>query len=144
MWDAYAAVRLLQNEGKDESVVNEGGVGAVLDGIVDVLNFLSRIVFSIVQPATGLLDRVHVVVPHVFEGDPLRGVWEVGEVAFVVRVCIRASSNAVFGVVDALACRSATAECVRVVDLRCRWLVVELIGLRDDCCDCDDDDEQDD
>lgn len=124
-------------------MVNKRGVGAVLDGVVDVLDHFGGVVVASVEPAAGLLERVEVGVPHVFEGNPLFCGREVRRVAFVVSVAVGSGSDADAGVIDALACGATLVECGGVVDLCCGWRVFETTSSRKSDGKGNDDDEQD-
>lgn len=71
MRDQGAAVCFLDDGREDDAVVYEGSVGTVLDGVVDVLDYLGGVVVASFQPAAGVFEGVEVGGPHFGEGDPL-------------------------------------------------------------------------
>ena len=68
--DADAATGLLQDDGKDESVVDTGLLGHLLDGVPDVTDLLAG-VLGLAEPGAGAEHGDLVVVEHVVEGNPL-------------------------------------------------------------------------
>ena len=98
-----AAVCFLDHGCEDDALIDERGIGTVLDRVVHVLDHFGGVVVAAVEPAAGLLEGVEVRGPHVLEGDPFFGCGEVGGVALVVGVGVCAGANADAGVVDAFA-----------------------------------------
>lgn len=138
-WTQRAPIRLLDDSGENDAMIDERSVRPVLDRVVDILDHLGRVVVASLQPPARTLERVQVVVPHVFERDPLLFRREVGGFALVVGVAVCSGADPVVGVVDVLACGTAAGEGLGAVDLRKGRRVVEFVLARE--CDGEDDDD---
>jgi len=138
-----AAVRFLDDGSEDDAVVDEGSVGAVLDGVVDVLDDLRRVVGATAQPATGVFESVVVGGPHVLEGDPTVCGREVRGIAMVVRVAVGAGADADGGIVYTFACCATRVEGQSAVDLRKGRCVFEAFFAGERDCKRDDNDQDD-
>lgn len=57
-WVQRAAVGLLDDGCENDAVIDERSVGAVLDGVVDVLNHLGGVVVAVFEPTAGVLEGV--------------------------------------------------------------------------------------
>lgn len=112
-------------------MVHERCVRSILYRIVYVLNHLRRVIIAPLEPAAGIFERVVVLFPHVVEGDPsIRG-WKIRGIALVVCVSVRASSDAIVGIVDTLACATTRVKGQRAVDLRVGRCVLEIVLARE-------------
>lgn len=78
----------LQDDGEDEAVVYEGGVGTVLNSVVDVLCFCGSVGGLDPERSARVKDVGRVGLPHVLKRDPVGAVGEVGRGAGVVGVFI--------------------------------------------------------
>lgn len=69
--DVDTAVRLLHDDGEDESRVDKGVLGDLEDAVVHVLDLLLGWVRTATKVGARLLDQGHIVVPEGFESAPL-------------------------------------------------------------------------
>ena len=146
------SVRLLQHDRQDIPVINERGIGAVLDGVEEVGIVFCGVVGRIAQPAARFLNVGEIVIPHLAERDPFRRIWERCWSTLVIGVDVLTGADAVLSVVDAVVCTTTFLESDGVVDLGVRRRVFERRLLRpndgtddydDECNDPNDDADPD-
>lgn len=121
MRNTNTAFGFLDNEGKDESVVDQRCSGAILYRVVDVRYLFWGVVVAIVENAAGVLNSFKIVAPHVLKRDPGRNGYvgeKLGRVALVECVNIDSRADAVLGIIHTIARCSTTGESCSFVHLR--------------------------